>query len=92
MTDGTSASAPSTETAPADEPSTDVPSIRVVSGDPTAEELAAVTAILASLEAERSAASAERREIAEPTAWSRSQRPLRSPLNPGPGAWRHGNA
>ena len=57
------------------------PLLTVLRGEPTAEQLAALVAVLAA----RSAGA----EPSEPTAaslWSAPQ--LRTPLYPGPGAWR----
>ena len=62
------------------------PSIRIIAGSPTPEELAAVTAILA--HALDEAASEQAQEPVRPSAWDRSRASLRSPLHPGPGAWR----
>jgi hypothetical protein len=61
--------------------------ISVVSGSPTAEELAAVTVVLEAMldELEDSAALAAGPRV---SAWQRSQRTLRKPLHPGYGAWR----
>jgi hypothetical protein len=61
--------------------------ISVVSGNPTAEELAAVTVVLEAMldEQEDSAALAAAPRV---SAWQRSQRALRKPLHPGYGAWR----
>ncbi|GAB2982719.1 acyl-CoA carboxylase subunit epsilon [Frigoribacterium salinisoli] len=60
--------------------------LRVVAGSPTPEELAAVTAVLLSLEAEASAAPAA--VGTTPTsAWTRSARRGRTIGAPGPGAW-----
>ena len=57
------------------------PVLRVVRGDATAEELAALVAVLAA----RSGAPAE--EPPPPSPWGRPQ--VRRPLpTPGPGAWR----
>jgi hypothetical protein len=65
------------------------PLIRVIAGNPTPTELAAVTAVLAALAAEDDG----QRMPAEPvvrSAWSASQRQLRREIVPGPGAWnRH---
>ena len=62
------------------------PSIRVIAGSPTPEELAAVTAILAHALDE---AAAELEQHSVPiSAWDRSRTALRAPLHPGPGAWR----
>ena len=59
----------------------------VTRGNPTPEELAAVTAVLHATIAELTADEATR-SAASTTAWQRSQRTLRSTLTPGPGAWR----
>jgi hypothetical protein len=61
--------------------------IAVISGSPDAEELAAVTAVLAAV-LDELAAEQGRREQAGPSAWARSQRGVRAPIQPGPGAWR----
>lgn len=64
---------------------------RIVRGAPTEEEVAAVSAVLA-------AAIAEVRESGlsdaddTPSEWSRSQRPIRRPITPGPGRWRNFSA
>jgi hypothetical protein len=60
---------------------------RVVRGNPTPEELAAVTAVL-SAAVEELADDNARVSVTETSAWSRSQRSLRGPLVPGNGAWR----
>jgi hypothetical protein len=62
------------------------PSIRIIAGSPTPEELAAVTAILAHA-LDEAAAEQEQGEV-RASAWDRSRSSLRSPLHPGPGAWR----
>ncbi len=61
--------------------------IRVVSPNATPEEVAAVTVVVTQALAELAD------ELGAETgpgvsAWQRSQRQLRSPLHPGPGAWR----
>jgi hypothetical protein len=61
--------------------------IRVISPSATPEEIAAVTVVVGQALAELAD------ELgAEPgpgvSAWQRSQRSLRRPLSPGPGAWR----
>ena len=61
---------------------------RVVTGSPTPEELAAVTAVLAALEAEAAAAPPAELAVGTASAWSRSQHGLRRPLVRGAGAWR----
>ena len=67
--------------------SVDSVDIQITGGSPTAEEVAAVTAVLQASLAEL-AAEQELLSAAGPTAWQRSQRQLRSPLHPGQGAWR----
>ena len=62
------------------------PSIRIIAGSPTPEELAAVTAILA--HALDEAAAEQALDEVRPSAWDRSRASLRGPLHPGPGAWR----
>ena len=59
------------------------PVLRVLRGNATPEEIAAVVAVLLS----RSAA-AEPPPRPAPSAWADRSRLLRRPLSPGPGAWR----
>ena len=59
----------------------DRPLLRVVRGEPSAEELAALVAVVAA----RASATAEPEPPARPL-WGRPV--LRSTLTPGPGAWR----
>lgn len=61
--------------------------ISVISGNPTAEELAAVTVVLEAMLDELDD-SAARDDGPRVSAWQRSQRALRKPLHPGYGAWR----
>jgi Acyl-CoA carboxylase epsilon subunit len=61
--------------------------LTVISGNPDPEELAAVTAVLAGV-LDELAAEQGKREQAATSAWARSQRAVRTPLTPGPGAWR----
>jgi hypothetical protein len=61
--------------------------LAVISGSPSAEDMAAITAVLAGV-LDELAAEQGRRELAAPSAWARSQRALRSSLRPGDGAWR----
>jgi len=65
---------------------TDRPLLRVVRGEPSDEELAAVTVVLLGA----AAASAARAPQPEPrrSAWADRSRLVRRPLYPGPGAWR----
>ncbi|WP_166984153.1 acyl-CoA carboxylase subunit epsilon [Paramicrobacterium fandaimingii] len=61
---------------------------RFVRGNPTEDEVAAVSAVIATAVAEaRESGLADGEAI--PSEWSRSQRPIRHPLTPGPGRWRN---
>tara|TARA_R110002124_G_scaffold47121_3_gene140596 strand:- start:6773 stop:7009 length:237 start_codon:yes stop_codon:yes gene_type:complete len=60
--------------------------IRILSQNITPEEVAAVTAVVRAALLE-SAELAGADDVPPASAWARSQRPLREPLNPGPGAW-----
>ncbi len=62
--------------------------LRFVTRGVTAEEIAAVTAVLTAAAAEQAAAADTSRPAPATDAWARSQRNLRSTLQPGPGAWR----
>jgi len=59
------------------------PVLRVVRGDATAEEIAALVAVLLSRPAADDAEPAPSRP-----AWADRSRALRRPPHPGPGAWR----
>lgn len=61
----------------------DRPDIRVVRGDPTPEEVAAVVSVVS---ARLAAAGSE--ETERPRTWAAYWRSVRQPLRPGPGAWR----
>jgi hypothetical protein len=61
------------------------PDIRILGGDPTAEEIAAVTAVL-SAALDELAGEHRRAGDAGPTAWQISQRAVRRPLPLG--GWR----
>jgi hypothetical protein len=61
------------------------PDIRIVSGDPDAEEIAAITAVL-SAALDELGGEQRRRQNGGPSGWQRSQRAIRSPLVRG--AWR----
>jgi hypothetical protein len=61
------------------------PVLRVVRGDATPDEIAAVVAVLLSRAATDSGAPPPRRV---PSAWADRSRLLRRPVHPGPGAWR----
>ncbi len=59
------------------------PLLRVVRGEPSAEELAALTAVVAAL--------SQRRERVRPApvgAWASRADAVRRPLHAGPGGWR----
>ncbi|RPE80625.1 acyl-CoA carboxylase epsilon subunit-like protein [Curtobacterium sp. PhB137] len=71
---------------PSDEPAS-VADVRVVAGEPTPEELAAVVAVL-QRQADEAAAAGRAEVVDEPrTGWQASARGLRRPLDHGPGAW-----
>ncbi|MDQ5856012.1 MAG: acyl-CoA carboxylase subunit epsilon [Actinomycetota bacterium] len=57
--------------------------IHIVGGEPSDEELAALVAVLAEL-----ASAAGPGPPKQPSAWADPARRLRTPLQPGPGAWR----
>jgi hypothetical protein len=61
--------------------------LRVNAGQPTDEELAAVTAVLHAAVAEQ-AATAEPLIAPDGRSWQRANGFLRGPLAPGPGSWR----
>ncbi|MBN9606078.1 MAG: acyl-CoA carboxylase subunit epsilon [Actinomycetales bacterium] len=58
--------------------------IRFTGGNPSPEEVAAATAVITAA-LEQAVAEQRTREDGSPSAWSRSQRGLRHPLEPG---WR----
>lgn len=66
------------------------PHLAVVRGEPTAEELAALTAVLsARARAARAARAAEEPAPERPSGWRDRSRLMRgAPPRPGPGAWR----
>lgn len=57
--------------------------LRVVKGDPTAEELAALVAVVSA-----KAAAVGVDDTTQPTSWASYWRRVRTPLRPGRGAWR----
>ncbi|WP_129667887.1 acyl-CoA carboxylase subunit epsilon [Phytoactinopolyspora endophytica] len=61
------------------------PLVRVVKGEPTDEELAALTAVVS---AKAAAAASADTESEQPSTWAAYWRTVRTPLRPGPGAWR----
>jgi acyl-CoA carboxylase epsilon subunit len=64
----------------------DRPVLRVIRGDATPEEIAAVVAVLLSRSAPDPGAAFD--PGARPSAWAGRSRLLRRPLFPGPDAWR----
>ena len=60
--------------------------IRFVTARVTDTEIAAVTAVITAALQEQADGAAE--PATAPSAWARSQRVLRSPVVPAPGAWR----
>jgi hypothetical protein len=67
-----------------------VPLLAVVRGDASAEEIAALTAVLAAKEAAtaRLAAASASGRGGRPFGWASRRAMLRKPLSHGPGAWR----
>jgi hypothetical protein len=66
-----------------------VPYLRVVRGDATPEEIAALVAALAAVAAARSRAAAEAaRPAPARTSWNAPARLVRVPVHPAPGGWR----
>ena len=63
------------------------PEITVLSGTPTPVELAGVSAVIAGL-AQELADDELHAAATGQSAWQRSQRPIRTPLTRGHGAWR----
>jgi acyl-CoA carboxylase epsilon subunit len=60
------------------------PVLRVVKGDPTAEELAALVAVVSARAASAAPTAEPDRASDWPTYWRNAKRPL----HPGPGRWR----
>ncbi|MGH3153644.1 MAG: acyl-CoA carboxylase subunit epsilon [Streptosporangiaceae bacterium] len=60
------------------------PALRVIRGDATPEEIAALVAVLMA----RAASSEPDAQDQVRSAWSDRSRLVRRPLHPGPGAWR----
>ncbi len=63
------------------------PLLRVVRGEPTAAELAALVAVLAARQAAEAAAADRARRVPR-SAWGDPATAVRRPVTPGPGAWR----
>jgi len=65
------------------------PEIRVVHGNPTAEEIAVVTAVLAAtVAASASRSSNDRGSDHRRSGWTSRERAIGAPMRPGPGRWR----
>ncbi|HEX7717683.1 MAG TPA: acyl-CoA carboxylase subunit epsilon [Marmoricola sp.] len=64
------------------EPSGPSPSLRIINEDATAEEIAAIVAVLSAL------GGTEAPKPAPRSLWAARQRRTRAALRPGPGAWR----
>ena len=62
------------------------PEFELVTGQLTPSELAAATAVITSMIEDFE--DGQRTEGPLVSAWQRSQRSIRTPLHPGPGAWR----
>ncbi|NUR62305.1 MAG: acyl-CoA carboxylase subunit epsilon [Catenulispora sp.] len=64
--------------------------IRVVHGNPTDEEIAAVVTVLAaaSVAATQSRSDNDQRGTGVRSGWTARERGVRTPLRPGPGGWR----
>jgi hypothetical protein len=60
----------------------------IVGGNPTSAEIAAVTGVLSAV-LEELAEEHTRATVPVISAWQKSQRGVRSPLQRGPGAWRN---
>jgi len=60
------------------------PVLRIVAGQPTAEETAAVVVVLSALASQPAAAS----PAPARSQWAARSRLLREPVSPGPGGWR----
>jgi hypothetical protein len=67
----------------ADRPASREPALRVVRGDASPEEIAALVAVLLSVPGDDESPRARAR-----SAWADRSGRLRRPLRPGPGAWR----
>jgi hypothetical protein len=73
---------------PVVEPVETAPLLRIVKGDPTPEQVAALVTVVSAMAA-GAAEAASRRERPAP-AWAAHHRKHRPPHRPGPGAWRLG--
>ena len=64
------------------------PYLRVVRGEASPEEIAALVATLTAIAAARARAAEEAKPAPVPSQWNAPARRLRVPLHPAPGAWR----
>jgi hypothetical protein len=69
------------------EPEAPRPALRILTPSANEEDIAAVTAVLQAALGEL-ASQAAMEDSVLPSAWQRSQRPMRSGITPGSGAWR----
>jgi len=75
-------------TGPTQHPTTDsAPYLRIVRGDASPDEIAALVATLTAAAA-RSSAADEAKERSVPPNWSSKARQLRTPVHPAAGGWR----
>ncbi|MEZ0113751.1 hypothetical protein ABH920_007785 [Catenulispora sp. EB89] len=66
-----------------------VPEVKVLHGNPTAEEVAVVVAVVAAAVAGAASRSSNDGSGARPrSGWMARERNVRAPLHPGPGGWR----
>ena len=66
----------------------DAPFLRVVHGDATPEEIAAIVVTLRAIAAARSRAAEAKEPAPVRTNWNDPARRLRAPVHPAPGGWR----
>ena len=66
----------------------DAPFLRIVRGDATPEEVAALVATLTAIAAARSRAAEEAKPAPVLANWNARARLLRAPVHPAPGGWR----
>jgi len=69
------------------EPEAPRPELRILTPSATEEDIAAVTAVLRAALDELASQSAMENNVL-PSAWQRSQRPMRSGITPGASTWR----
>ncbi|WP_017585322.1 acyl-CoA carboxylase subunit epsilon [Nocardiopsis ganjiahuensis] len=70
------------------QPSAGEPHLVVVRGEPTEEEIAVLTAVLTARAAAARAAAGAPGPERPASGWRDRSRGMRTPLRPGPGAWR----